>query len=210
MATLKASIRKEKGKGAARRLRAGGQLPAVAYGHGVKDRALSLDSHDLEKLLASINPENTIIELRVDGGRPVQALIREVQRHPSRPQILHVDLFQVRASEKLHVNVPVRFSGAPVGVRDEGGVLQEILRELSVECLPADIPTEVVVDIEGLRIGDAVHVKDVSVPKVTILNEPELVICSVTTPTVPGVEEGAEASAEPESAGAPAEEGETE
>ncbi len=184
MATLKASLRSDTGKGAARKLRAAGQVPAVAYGHGVDGRPLSVNAHELTLLLNSINPENTIIDLRVEGAKPAQALIREVQRHPSRPVIMHVDLFQVRAGEKLHVEVPVRLHGTPKGVREEDGVLQEVLRELTVECLPKDIPAGIDIDIEGLAVGEAIHVSDVDVANVAILNDPELVICLVAAPTV--------------------------
>jgi large subunit ribosomal protein L25 len=195
MATLNARLREGKGKGVARKLRAAGQIPAVAYGHGLQGRSLSLDAHELELLLGTINPENTIIDLRIEGSKPAQALIREVQKHPSRPQILHVDFFQVKAGEKLHVDIPIRLHGTPVGVRDEGGILQEVLRELSVECLPEDIPAAIDIEIGELGLGDTVHVSDVTVEKVTILNDPDLVICSVSTPTVEALPEAAEAEA---------------
>jgi large subunit ribosomal protein L25 len=189
MATLNARLRDGRGKGVARKLRAAGQIPAVAYGHGLQGRSLSLDAHELELLLGAINPENTIIELRIEGAKPAQALIREVQKHPSRPQILHVDFFQVRAGEKLHVEIPIRLLGTPKGVRDEGGILQEVLRELSVECLPGDIPSSVDIEIGELGLGDSVHVSDVTLEKVTILNDPEIVICTISTPTVEALPE---------------------
>src|SRR5690606_19322879 len=185
MATLTARPRESTGKGEARRLRRSGQIPAVAYGHGQESRPLSVNAHELEMLLSAINPENTIIDLKVEGaGTPVQALIREIQQHPSKPVILHVDFFQIRAGEKLHVEVPIRLHGTPIGVRESGGVLQEVLRELTVECLPKDIPSGIDVDIEDLPLGGSIHVSDVSVPNGVILNDPELVICTVSTPTV--------------------------
>ncbi len=202
MATLKASLRSDTGKGAARKLRAAGQVPAVAYGHGMAGRPLSVNAHELELLLNSINPENTIIDLRIEGSKPAQALIREVQRHPSRPVIVHVDLFQVRAGEKLHVEVPVRLQGTPKGVREEDGILQEVLRELTVECLPKDIPTGIDIDIEGLGLGESVHVSDVHLPDAVILNDPELVICMVVAPATAAPSEPGEAAAgEPELVG---------
>ncbi|MDR0786925.1 MAG: 50S ribosomal protein L25 [Gemmatimonadota bacterium] len=207
MVTLKAGVRSEGGKGVARKLRNEGRVPAVAYGHGVQDRSLVLDRHELELLLASINPDNTIIDLQVEGAPPVQTLIREVQRHPWRPQILHVDFFQVRAGEKLQVNIPIRFQGAPVGVHEESGVLHEVLRELSVECLPADIPSEIELDLTHLHLGESIHVKDVAVPGVTVLNDPELVVCSVTQPIAPEPEVEEE---EPERAGESPEESDAE
>ena len=95
MATLNARIRADKGKGAARKLRSGGEIPAVAYGHGQESRSLTVNAHELELLLATINPENTISDLRIEGAKPAMALIREVQHHPSRPVILHLDLYAI-------------------------------------------------------------------------------------------------------------------
>src|SRR5690606_889754 len=172
------------GKSVTRKLRAAGEVPAVAYGHGVDNRTLSVNAHELNLLLATINAENTIIDLRVEGAGSAQVLIREVQRHPSRPIILHLDLFQVRAGEKLHVGVPILLHGTPVGVRESGGLLQEVLRELTVECLPSDIPQAIEIDVGHLELGQSIHVSDVQLENATILNDPELVICTVSTPTV--------------------------
>jgi large subunit ribosomal protein L25 len=183
MATLNAQLRQGTGKGVARKLRSSGQIPAVSYGHGKEAQPLSINTHELELLLATINPENTIIDLKVEGSRSSQVLIREVQHHPSRPFIQHVDFFQVKAGEKLHVSVPVRLTGTPVGVREGGGVLQEVLHELSVECLPKDIPEVIDLDVDGLQVGDSIHVADVNLDRVTILNAGDLLICSVGLPT---------------------------
>jgi large subunit ribosomal protein L25 len=204
MATLKARLRKETGKGVARKLRGAGEIPAVSYGHGQEGRSLVVNAHELELLLAGINPETTIIDLLVDEARPVPVLIREVQRHPSRPVILHVDFFQVRAGEKLHVSVPVRLHGTPVGVTDSSGVLQEVLRELSVECLPRNIPSGIDVDISHLQLGDSILVSDIEIEQATILNPGDLVICTVTTLSVASLpedavtEEGVGGEVEPE------------
>jgi large subunit ribosomal protein L25 len=193
MATLTARPREGKGKSAARRLRRAGEIPAVAYGHGEESRPLAVNAHELEMLLGSINAENTIIDLNVDGvAQPVQALIREVQHHPSRPIILHVDFFQIRAGETLHVEIPIRLHGTPLGVRESGGVLQEVLRELTVECLPKDIPQSIELDVTDLDLGGTLHVSDVTIPNATILNDPELVICSVLVPSVVALPEDAE------------------
>ncbi|MQA90035.1 MAG: 50S ribosomal protein L25 [Gemmatimonas sp.] len=194
MATLAARPREESGKSVARRLRREGRIPAVAYGHGEATRSLTVDAQELEKLLSNINAETTIIDLEVEGVRlPVSALIREIQHHPSRPIILHVDFFQIRAGKKLHVEVPIRLHGTPIGVRESGGVLQEVLREITVECLPKDIPQGVDIDVDDLELGGTVHVSDISIPSGTILNDPELVICSVSVPMVAALPEEEEA-----------------
>ncbi len=203
-ATLTAHPREERGKRAARALRREGRIPAVVYGHGLESRALWIDSVELEKLLSSIAVESTLIELTIDGGETTRALIREVQRHPVKPVVLHLDFYQVRAGEKLHLPVPVRLHGTPAGVRDDGGVLQQVLHDLEVECLPGDIPEGIDVEVSELRIGDSVHVRDVEVPNARILNDPDLTICSVTPPTVaelpeaPEEEEGVGGEVEPE------------
>src|SRR5687768_10783044 len=201
MAILNAKVRSEGGKGVARKLRKAGQIPAVAYGHGQESRALTVNAHELELLLATINPDNTIIDLRIEGSKPAMALIREVQHHPSRPYIQHLDLFQVKAGEKIHVEVPVRLHGTPVGVRDMGGVLQEAMHDLTVECFPQDIPAAIDIEVGNLELGQSIHVSDITIDKVTILNDAELVICTVTTPSTADLPEtvvAEDADAEPE------------
>jgi|tagenome__1003787_1003787.scaffolds.fasta_scaffold20990049_5 large subunit ribosomal protein L25 len=197
-ATLKASRRDTAGKGAARKLRGTGQVPAVLYGHGDRTESLALDAHELELLLHHVNPENTLIGLDIDGTR-ADVLIREIQRHAYRPEVLHVDFLLVHGDEVLKLDIPVRLTGTPVGVLDEGGVLDQVLYELHVECLPGNIPEAAEIDISGLHVGDSVRVADVSIPNVTILMDGELPIASVLQPRVQEEEPGAdEAAPEPE------------
>lgn len=209
---LNAQLRTETGKGVARTLRREGRVPGVVYGHGDENRSLTIDALELQKLVSSINVENTLIDLKIEGVRKAtSALIREVQYHPARPEILHVDLYQVHAGEKISLDVPIRLHGTPAGVREDSGILQESLRELHIECLPKDIPEGVDIDVSELRIGDSVHVRDVSLPDVKIMNDSELVICAVTPPTVvdlPEAGEAAEGEAEPEVIGEGGEEDE--
>jgi large subunit ribosomal protein L25 len=196
---LNAQLRTETGKGAARTIRREGRVPAIVYGHGEENRSLTVDALELEKLISSISVENTLIDLKIEGVRKATpALIREIQFHPVRSQVLHLDLYQVHAGEKIHLEVPIRLHGAPIGVREDGGVLQEILREIHVECLPSDIPEAVDIDISELRIGDAVHVSDVTLENSKILNDPDLVICVVAGPTVAETPETAEGEGEVE------------
>ena len=197
--TLNARARSTFGKNAARKLRREGYVPAIIYGHGDETRPLEIAINELERLL-STNSTNTLIDLRVEGAKATSALIREVQHHAVKPMILHVDFLQVHAGEKIHLTVPVRVHGTPVGVRDEGGVLQVVLHSVEVECLPRDIPEAIDVDVENLAIGDAVHVRDVSIPNVTLLNDADLTIASVVPPTTEALPEaeGAEEEAEAE------------
>ena len=191
--TLNARPRSTTGKNAARKLRQSGTVPAVIYGHGDQTRSLEISKNELERLLSSISVDNTLIDLQIEGGTTTSALIREVQYHPNRPLILHVDFLQVHAGEILHLQIPVRLHGTPIGVREGGGVLQEVLRDLDIECFPRDIPEGADLDISGLSVGDSIHVREVSVPNVKILNDPDLVICAVSVPSAGALPEGPEA-----------------
>jgi large subunit ribosomal protein L25 len=197
-ATLKASRRDTAGKGAARKLRGTGRIPAILYGHGDRTESLAVDAHDLELLLHHVNPENTLIGLDIDGTR-ADVLVREIQRHPWRPEVLHVDFLLVHGDELLKLDIPVRLVGTPVGVMDEGGVLDQVLYELHVECFPGNIPEAAEVDISGLHVNESVRVADISMPNVTILMDAELPVASVLMPRVQEEEPAADdATPEPE------------
>ncbi|MEO8201888.1 MAG: 50S ribosomal protein L25, partial [Gemmatimonadota bacterium] len=147
---------------------------------------------------------STIIDVTVDGRAPVKALIREIQRNPIRPaDVIHLDLYEVKADEKITVRVPVHLTGTADGVRNSGGVLDQSLRELEIEVFPADIPPSIDIDVTALTIGHSIYVRDVKVEKVKILNDPNIPVCSVVAPRaeevvapVAGAE--APASTEPE------------
>lgn len=196
-ATLKANRRDQGGKGAARKLRGTGQVPAVLYGHGDRTESLAVDAHELDLLLHHVNPENTLIGLDVDGKRS-DVLIREIQRHPWRPEVLHVDFLLVHGDETLKLDIPVRLVGTPTGVMDDGGVLDQVIYELHVECLPRHIPEAAEVDISGLKVGESVRVSDISIPNVTILMDGDLPVASVLHPRVEQEDAGEEEPAEPE------------
>lgn len=197
-ATLKASRRDQSGKGAARKLRGTGRIPAVLYGHGDRTESLSLDAHELELLLNHISSGSTLISLDIDGRR-TDVLIRELQKHPFKPEVQHVDFLQVHGDETLTLSVPVRLTGTPRGVRDDGGVLDQVLYELEIECLPRHIPEALDIDISGLGLGEQLRVHDVTMPNVTILNDGDLPIASVLEPRTSTAEDEAEAgTAEPE------------
>ncbi len=201
---LSAQPREQRGKNAARALRRSGRVPAVVYGHGEDTRALSIDTLELSKLLGSISVENTLVELQVEGAEPARALIREVQQHPFKPIILHVDLYQVHAGETLRLEIPIRIVGDPVGVRVDSGVLDQVIHDLQVECLPRDIPEYFEIDVAELGIGDSIRVHDIQRPNVRILNDADQPIVSVVHPTVAALpepvetEEGVGGEVEPE------------
>lgn len=180
--SLEAQSRQDTGKGAARTLRSQGKVPAVIYGHGREPEALVIDSMALIKTMATAG-RSTIIDVAVDGRAPVKALIREVQRNPVRPaDVIHLDLYEVQAHEKIKVQVPVHLIGTADGVRNSGGVLDQSLRELEIEVFPADIPPSIDIDVTALTIGHSIYVRDVKLDKVKILNDPNIPVCSVVAP----------------------------
>lgn len=180
--SLSANSRDLTGKGAARTLRSQGQVPAVIYGHGRDPQPLALNARDLDKMLSHIQAESTVIEVSV-GGQTAKTLIREIQRHPIKRQILHVDFQALVAGEKVTVSIPIVLVGIPEGVRLEGGVLDQTLRELEIEVDPSNIPDRVELDITSMVIGDSKHVSDLSVPAgVEVLDDPETSVAVLAAP----------------------------
>src|SRR5256712_10181320 len=166
--SLAATAREKTGKGAARQARFRKQIPAVIYGHGRATQPLMVDALALEKALTGIEPESTLIDLTVDGKK-ARALIREIQRHPLRPDIIHVDFYEIKADEKVTLKVPVHLVGPPDGVRNEGAELDQASREVELEVLPEHIPDRVELDVTALKIGDSLHARDLSIPNAVIL-----------------------------------------
>ena len=180
--SLSANSRDATGKGAARTLRSQGQVPAVIYGHGRDPQPLALNARDLDKMLSHIQAESTVIEVTV-GGQTAKTLIREIQRHPIRRQILHVDFQALVAGEKVTVSIPILLIGVPEGVRLGGGVLDQTLRELEVKVDPSNIPDHVELDVTNMVIGDSKHVSDLSLPSgVEVLDDAETSVAVVAAP----------------------------
>lgn len=197
--TITAEKRTATGKGAARALRRSGKLPAVIYGHGRPPEPLAVSALEFEKALHGIGG-STVIDLAVDGA-PTKVLIREIQRHPTRLHITHVDFYEVHAGERLRVDVPLVLVGSPAGVRQTGGVLEQFLREVAIEVLPKDMPERIEVEVTGLEVGRSLHVRDLQVPNARVLDDPEATICTVVPPRVeevPAVAAAAPELAEPE------------
>ena len=203
-AKLSAERREGQGKEAARKLRDAGRVPAVLYGKETDTLNISLDAHEAELLFQAISVENTIVGLEIDGEKaPVSTLIREIQVHPYRPQIFHVDFYRIREGERLEVEVPVNLNGVPEGVRTSGGILQQVVHQVRVKCLPTMIPESIEIDVNGLGLGDSVHVSDLRLGEgVEILMDADQTICAVVMPKLeaaPAAEaapaEGAEGAA---------------
>ncbi len=200
--TLTASPRTATGKGAARTLRREGQVPAVIYGHGRPAESLSVDVGPLTRYFAS-RDRSTVIEVEIPGRDPVRAILREVQRNPIRPSdILHIDLYEIHADEAVTLEVPVHLVGVPDGVRNFGGVLDHVLRELEIKVLPRNIPEHIDLDVSALGIGQGLHIRDLNQPEIEFLQDEDLLICTVVAPRVEEVsktvEEEPATGAEPE------------
>lgn len=183
--TLAAESRTTKGKGAARSLRRDGRVPAVIYGHHREPASLTVDAAALSRILTVGHGARALLDIAVDGKPAVKALLREIQRDPVRPQdIVHIDLYEVKADEKIVVKVPIHVTGTADGVRNGGGILEHPIRELTVRVFPADIPDEVLVDVTNLAIGKSIHVRELSVPKAEVMDEGDLVVAAVVAPRV--------------------------
>lgn len=182
---LAAESRTSKGKGAARSARRAGRVPAVIYGHNREASSLTVDAAALNRLLTVDRASRALLDIAVDGKAPVKALIREIQRDPVRWQdIVHLDLYEVNADEKITVKVPVHLTGTAEGVRNGGGILEHPVRELTVKLFPADIPEHFEVDVTTLGIGKSIHVSELSIPKGEILDDGALTVAAVVAPRV--------------------------
>ena len=190
---LPGTRRGEVGKGAARKARAAGRIPGVLYGHGQEPVALSVSAREFE-LAVRKRGGNPIIGLALDGGEHT-ALIRGVQYDPLTHDIIHLDFLRISLTEAIEIEVPIKLVGLPVGVKDGGGILEPIVRELKVRCLPTAIPQSIEVDVTALNIGDSVHVRDIVVPEATVLTDADVTLATVVPPTVQAEEKPAEEAA---------------
>jgi len=213
-ASLSAEPRTETGKGVARKLRAAGRVPGVVYGHSREPQALSLNARELEKLLGTIAAGSTVVELTL-GKATTNTLIREVQRHPFKKQILHVDFMELVAGEKVIVDIPLVFVGTPEGVRTGGGLLEQILHSIEINVDPSSIPNHIDVDVSQMAMGHSLHVRDLNLPDgIEILTDVDATVCAVIAPRAvveeAATEEAEAAPAEPELIRKPKEEEESE
>lgn len=197
-ATLNASLRAETGKGAARKLRQAGSIPAVIYGHNREPQSLTTNARETERLIKSIAVSSTVIELDIDG-KTARTLIREIQRHPFKRTILHIDFQELVAGETVTVKCPIVYVGTPEGVRLEGGILDQIMHELTIAVDPSNIPNHIDVDISGLKLGKSLHVSDLKLPGgLKVMDDAGSTVCVVAPPKVHPDTPAAEGAAEPE------------
>jgi large subunit ribosomal protein L25 len=203
--TVDSQIRKEFGKNANRRLRAAGRMPGVVYGRNVEAVAVSVDPKDLDRILISNTGHNTIFTLKYqDQQRNV--LIREHQRDPVGEELIHADFMAISMDRTMVFDVPVEIMGTAAGVRLDGGILDLVVREIQLECLPGSLPDHIRVDVTDLEIGDSVRVEqlDVDSDKVKILSDPDLTVLTIAAPSVETADDEImpeDETAEPEIAG---------
>jgi large subunit ribosomal protein L25 len=199
---LTAERRDGRGTGVARKLRAAGRIPAVLYGHDQESQALSVDAHDMFKVLHTSAGANVLVDLKVDDTEHL-VLPREIQRNHIKDTIVHVDFLVVSRTETIQVNVEIVDVGEAPGVK-QGGVVDHHMREVVVECFPQDVPEHLEADLSRLDLGDVLHVSDLAAPRgVTILTNPEETVLAVIVPAVLRTEAdltiaGEEAPAAPE------------
>ena len=185
---LSARPRLEAGRNAVGKVRARGAIPAVIY--GAKDAAtnLEVDRKDIEKLLSRAVGENILVELEIrDGGKTSTriSLIQEVQHHPVRGEIIHIDFHAVSMTEEIDAEVVLEPEGEPIGVKTFGGLLQQNMRSLPIRCLPQNLPEIIIVDVSGLNVGEYLHVRDIKLPTgVVAVPDGDLTVFLVSEPTV--------------------------
>jgi large subunit ribosomal protein L25 len=183
---LKAEPRTETGRSAVRKLKARGVVPAVVYGGKEKPRPLQVSARDINAMLSHASGENILVELEIEGEKTNKtALVQEIQHAPVGGNVLHIDFHAISMDETIQADVPLEAVGVPNGVKNFGGLLEQSLRFLAVECLPRDLPDKITVDVSALNIGDSIHVRDIQLPSgVTAKAQPDLTAFSVLAPAV--------------------------
>jgi large subunit ribosomal protein L25 len=200
ISNLEAEPRKPGTKNDARRVRKAGRIPAVVYGAGKDSSPVSVDPRQVARILHSASGHNTIFDLSL-GGERTKAMIVDWQYEPIKGSLLHIDLKRIAMDQKLRVNVPVVLKGEAAGVKQQGGILEQTLREVEVECLPQDIPTEIKLDVSELVFGKVLRVQDLpKSDKLTYVsdeNQPVAHIISVKEEVAPTPEAAAAEAAAP-------------
>jgi large subunit ribosomal protein L25 len=204
--TVSAKSRSEFGSAVSRRLRRQGGVPGIVYGGAAENIAVTVNPKDLIRLLRSHAGRNTILNLEIEGVGSDNVILRDWQVDPVKENFIHADFQRITMDQKLTVTVPVRVVGTPIGVKAEGGLLDAVVREVEVECLPGDIPDEIECDVTGLRMNESIRIRDLKVSvRVEILDDPDQVVVHVVSvrEEVPEAEaevevEGAVAGTEPE------------
>jgi large subunit ribosomal protein L25 len=183
-------------KNAARRVRVSGKIPAVVYGAGKESVAVTVDPRVITKILHSDSGHNTIFDLDVTGSGLVKVMIVDWQHEPIKGALLHIDLKRIAMNKTMKVSVPIQLVGVPVGVKAQGGILEHVLREVEIECLPNDIPSHLDVDVSGLELNAAIHVSDLPHSgSIKFLDDEGMTVAHVSSVREEVVAEGADVAA---------------
>ncbi|MEI6035559.1 MAG: 50S ribosomal protein L25 [Verrucomicrobiae bacterium] len=201
-AKLSARSRSESGRNSVKQVRARGGVPAVIYGSKVEPANLEVSQREIQALLSHAVGENILVDLEIDDrGKKTSrlSLIQEVQRHPLRSDIVHVDFHAVSMTEEISADIVIEAFGESEGVKSFGGLLEQSIRSASIRCLPQHLPEIIRVDVSALKIGDSIHVRDLPLPAgVTAMDDPDLTVFIVAEPTVAEEPAAATASESPE------------
>lgn len=185
---LSARPRAEAGRNAVKQVRSRGSVPAVIYGATEAPANLEVNKKEIERLLAHAVGENILVELEINDGSKTAnrlSLIQEVQHHPVRGDVIHVDFHAVSATEEIEAEIVLEPTGESIGVKTYGGLLQQNMRTLAIRCLPQNLPELITVDVSALNVGESLHVKDIKLPEgVTAVPDAELTVFLVSEPTV--------------------------
>lgn len=194
-----AQSRTEKGKGAVNRLRRQGLVPGVMYGSSTP-KNVTINAHEFMQLMRKHASDNLMLDLEIEGVGSHKVLIREVQRHPLRAEPVHVDFYELSLTERVRVSVPLELVGEPVGVTQQGGVLEHLVREVEVECLPSDIPDRFELDVSAMELGQRLAVRDIplDLTQFEMLTVADVAVAAVAAPRVEAEPVVAEAAEEEE------------
>jgi large subunit ribosomal protein L25 len=183
-------------KNAARRVRVSGKIPAVVYGAGKDSVAVTVDPKVITKILHSDSGHNTIFDLDVTGSGLVKVMIVDWQHEPIKGALLHIDLKRIAMDKMMRVSVPIQLVGVPTGVKNQGGILEHVLREVEIECLPNDIPSHLDVDVSGLELNAAIHVSDLPHSgSIKFLDEENMTVAHVSSVREEAAAEAADVAA---------------
>jgi large subunit ribosomal protein L25 len=196
--TIEAQSRDTRGKNAARRLRASGLAPAVLYGGEKEPVSITITPKEINKILSSATGHNTIFNLSVANGETTPVMIIDWEHHPVKENLLHIDLKRIDPTKHITVMVPVHLKGESKGVKQQGGLMEVVTRDIEIECLPDDIPADFTVDVTELLIGQYVRAGGMDLGSgIRLVSDKETVICHVVAPKAEAAAEG-DAAAEPE------------
>lgn len=205
---IKAEARDLRGKNAARRLRTEGKIPIVVYGGGGESVSVAASLSDLAAVLRSNTGHNTVFSLDIEGAGATDVIFQDRQIDPVKGRMIHADLRRLVAGEKIELTIPLHFIGEPVGVKEDGGLFVENIREVLALCDPGNVPESIELDVSGMHLNESLHISDIKFPEgVEVHGDPETVVASVTFAKEPDLESQVAEGAEPEVEGAAPAEG---